>query len=194
MGKIFYFMGKSSSGKDTIFQRIQKEFSKMKTIILYTTRPIRENEVHGREYFFVEEDGFLQFQEEGKIIELREYDTMHGVWRYFTVDDGQIDLEEAHYFAIGTLMSYAKMRHYFGEDKLVPIYVEVEAGERLSRALLREKMQETPKYAELCRRFLADEKDFAEENLESEGITRRFENQNIEECVREITLYMCEYI
>ena len=194
MSKIFYFMGKSSSGKDTIFQRIQKEFPKMKTIILYTTRPIRENEVHGREYFFVEDNEFVRLQDEGKIIELREYDTMHGVWRYFTVDDGQINLKEDHYFAIGTLTSYAKMRHYFGEENVIPIYVEVEAGERLSRALLREKMQETPKYAELCRRFLADEKDFAKENLENEGIGKRFENQDIEECVKEITLYMCEYI
>lgn len=187
-------MGKSSSGKDTIFQKIQKEFPKAKTIVLYTTRPIRENEVDGREYFFVKEETFMCLEDKGKIVELREYDTMHGVWKYFTVDDGQINLEEDNYLAIGTLESYAKVRQYFSEDKVIPIYVEVEAGERLSRALLREKMQESPKYAELCRRFLADEKDFSEENLKKENIEKRFENQNIEECVKEIILYMYEYI
>ena len=187
-------MGKSSSGKDTIFQRMQKEFPQMRTIILYTTRPIRENEQDGREYFFVEEETFVCLKDSGKIIELREYDTMHGVWRYFTVDDGQIRLVENDYFVIGTLESYVNVRKYFGEENVIPIYVEVETGERLSRALLRERVQETPKYAELCRRFLADEEDFSEENLQREGIGKRFENQNIEKCIKEISLYLQEYI
>ena len=37
MGKIFYLMGKSSSGKDTIYKELLQRFPKMKRIVLYTT-------------------------------------------------------------------------------------------------------------------------------------------------------------
>ena len=44
MSKIFYFMGKSASGKDTIFKQIKERMPNLKTIVIYTTRPIREGE------------------------------------------------------------------------------------------------------------------------------------------------------
>ena len=87
---------------------------------------------------------------------------------------------------IGTLESYDKMRTYYGASNLVPIYIEVEDGERLMRALKREREQEVPRYAELCRRFLADTRDFSEENLANLGITRRFVNQDRTQCLEEI--------
>ena len=61
---------------------------------------------------------------------------------------------------IGTLESYKEMCIYFGEENLLPIYIEVSDGMRLERALKREHLQQNPKYAEMCRRFLADEQDF----------------------------------
>ena len=124
--------------------------------------------------------------------ELRAYDTIHGIWKYFTVNDDQIDLEHQNYLIIGTLESYLKIRDYFGKEKVVPIYIEVEDGERLSRALNRERMQESPKYEELCRRFLADAKDFSEEKLNEAGITRRFVNQDLDETEEEIRRVILE--
>ena len=38
----------------------------------------------------------------------------------------------------------------------------------------------------MCRRFLADEEDFNEENIMRAGITRRFENNVLEDCIAEI--------
>ena len=52
MGKIFYLMGKSSSGKDSLFKKIKERIPELKNIILYTTRPIREGEQNGVEYHF----------------------------------------------------------------------------------------------------------------------------------------------
>lgn len=191
MNKICYIMGKSSSGKDTIFQRIVKDMPELKSVVLYTTRPIREGEKNGREYFFVSEEELLKYQEEGIVIELRAYTTIHGIWKYFTVDDGQIDLKKHSYVMIGTLESYEKMKEYFGNENMLPIYVEVEDGERLHRALLREQQQREPKYAEMCRRFLADSEDFSEEHLEQAGITKRYENKNMEECLEKIKKDIC---
>ena len=191
MGRIFYIMGKSSSGKDTIYSRLlrDKEFG-LKNVLLYTTRPVRQGEADGREYHFVDEERFRQFMDEGKVIEYRTYETVHGPWTYFTADDGQVDLKVRSYLAIGTLESYENMKRYFGEENVCPIYVEVEDGERLKRALAREELQEKPRYAEMCRRFLADTEDFSEENLEREGIKRRFQNVELESCMEEIREYI----
>ncbi len=187
MSKIFYLMGKSASGKDTIYKKVKEQMPELKTIVIYTTRPIREGEQNGREYHFVDNDKLKQLQEAGKVIELREYNTVHGIWKYFTADDGQFDSDD-NYLAIGTLESYVQLRDYFGQERLIPIYVEVEDGLRLERALARERMQATPKYEEMCRRFLADAADFSVENLNKAGITRKFININMDKCVGEIVL------
>ena len=112
--------------------------------------------------------------------------------KYFTVDDEQTDLKNKNYLAIGTLVSYKKLRDYYGEEKLVPIYIEVENGERLARALERERGQNQPNYDELCRRFLADNADFSEENLTRAGIKKRFQNKELQKCVEEITVFISE--
>lgn len=190
MGKIYYVMGKSSSGKDTIYKMLLKEHPQFRTVVPYTTRPIREGERDGVEYFFVDTERLQKMQEEEKIIEIRSYNTKCGIWTYFTADDGQIDLDKYDYLMIGTLVSYRALREYFGEEKLVPVYIEVEDGLRLSRAIERERRQTDPKYAELCRRFLADEDDFSEKNIQAAGITRRFMNIESEKCVSEIKKYI----
>ena len=56
-----------------------------------------------------------ELEREGRIIELRAYDTIHGIWKYFTVNDDQIDLEHQNYLIIGTLESYLKIHDYFGK-------------------------------------------------------------------------------
>lgn len=183
MHKLFVVMGKSASGKDTVFKEITRMDLKLKTVAGYTTRPIRDGEKNGDEYFFVTKEELLRLQEDHKVIEHRAYDTMHGVWDYFTVDDGQIDFNETSSIMIGTLDTYRKIREYLGIDRVVPLYLEVEDGIRLERALTREKTQKNPKYTELCRRFLADEEDFKEENLIELGINKRYNNENSEICI-----------
>ena len=191
MGKIVYLMGKSSSGKDTIFKELLKEGTvALKTIVPYTTRPIRVGEQEGVEYFFTDEAGFQELKAQGKIVEDRAYETFHGLWRYFTVDDGQIQLEKESYLMIGTLESYEGMKRYFGEENMLPVLIELDDGIRLQRALDRERQQEKPRYEEMCRRFLADSADFAEENIARAGITRRFCNDDLQRCLREIVEYI----
>ena len=82
MGKIYYMMGKSSSGKDTIYKDIRKDLPELKTLTLYTTRPMREGEKDGVEYYFVTDEILEKYREEGKIIELRTYQTVYGDWKY----------------------------------------------------------------------------------------------------------------
>ena len=191
MGKIYCMMGKSSSGKDTLHQKVLERLPQIHRVVPYTTRPIREGEQDGVEYHFVDDKQLAELETDGKIVELRAYNTVHGIWKYFTVDDGQIDLEQGDYLLIGTLETYEKIREYYGAEHLVPIYIEVEDGERLARALERERRQAVPKYKEMCRRFLADEEDFCEENLKRLGIDKRYRNTDMETCLNEITGVMC---
>ena len=191
MGKIYCMMGKSSSGKDTLYQKVLERLPQIHRVVPYTTRPIREGEQDGVEYHFVDDKQLAELETDGKIVELRAYNTVHGIWKYFTVDDGQIDLEQGDYLLIGTLETYEKIREYYGAEHLVPIYIEVEDGERLARALERERRQAVPKYKEMCRRFLADEEYFCEENLKRLGIDKRYRNTDMETCLNEITGVMC---
>lgn len=191
MGKIFCLMGKSSCGKDTIYKKILSDASlPLKTLIPYTTRPARDEETNGVEYYFLTDEEQKQLALQGKIIELRAYHTVHGVWKYFTVNDHQLNLEHHHYLIIGTLESYLKLREYFGADSLVPLYIELEDGERLQRALNRERIQSHPKYQELCRRFLADDQDFSRENLAQADIRISFVNDDLNCCIRKIISYI----
>ena len=151
---------------------------------------MRSGETDGQTYVFCTEQQVADFEAAGKIIELRAYHTVYGIWKYFTADDGQICLAESDYLMIGTLEAYEQIRDYFGMDKVCPVYVEVDDGLRLQRALDRERAQDQPKYAEMCRRFLADEEDFSDENLERAGITKRFQNTDLDQVTQEIASYM----
>lgn len=191
MGKIFYILGKSSTGKDTIYKNIlEDETLGLKDIILYTTRPIRDGETDGKSYHFVSEKEYEDIKKSGLIIEERSYNTMHGVWRYFTVKDSSIDLSNNNYVIIGVLKSFIDTRDYFGGDKVVPIYIEVEDGLRLQRALNREKKPENRRFKELCRRYLADSEDFSEDKIKDAGIDKRFENVDLSSCINEVKEYI----
>lgn len=193
MGKIYIIMGKSASGKDSIFQEIIEDKSLgLQQIVPYTTRPIREQEQDGKEYHFVTDEQVEQLEAQGKIIELRTYHTVKGLWKYFTVDDGQIDVSKNDYLMIGTLETYIPIRNYFGEDKVEPIYIYVPDGERLRRAINREEKEEIPQFEEMCRRFLADAEDFSEEKLKDAGIDKvhRFLNNEFESTVMNVKTHI----
>ena len=193
MPEIAFIMGKSASGKDKIFHRMVEDTELgLQTVVTYTTRPMRVGETDGMEYHFVTDEQALQMKAENKIVEMREYNTVYGVWRYFTADDGQIQLsqieptteEKRRYIVIGTLEAYEEFCKYYGKEHILPIYIEVDDGIRLSRALNREMKQEKPLYEEMCRRFLADAEDFKEENIQKAGIKKRFlNNGELEDCI-----------
>jgi len=194
MGKIFYIIGKSSTGKDTIFEELAgREGLSLQRIVPYTTRPIRSKEVTGVQYHFVDEARLAALEKAGQVIELRTYDTICGLWKYFTAHDESIHLQKNDYIAIGTLVSYLKMRDYYEAKQVVPIYIEVDDGIRLERALKRERKQQFPKYEEVCRRFLADAADFSEEKLIAAGIEKRFlNNEDRIFCMNEVAKFILE--
>lgn len=195
MNQYFCMMGKSASGKDTIYEALKKQMQ-IQTYIPYTTRPMRTGEAEGNPYHFVSIQQMEQWEKEGKVIEIRKYNTVEGVWMYATIADKQWEANRD-MLTVGTLESYEKMLSYFeksGTWRLVPIYIEIPEEERRKRALAREMAQEHPKIEEMKRRLEADNQDFTEEKIKSLGITKeaRFQNLDLDTCVKQIRQYIEE--
>lgn len=191
MNKLICLMGKSCTGKDTVFKRLlADERLDLEILIPYTTRPVRVNEKPGTEYHFVTEEEYEEYLKAGMILEERSYDTACGVWRYFTVNDPEIRASHRNYLYIGTLEAYVSLRKICGADRVIPVYIEVDDSIRIDRAVKREKKQPEPRFTEMCRRFIADTEDFSDEKLEEAGIVNRFNNENLEKCTEEIRTYI----
>lgn len=180
-------MGPSSSGKDAIKRRLIKDNKFcFKEMIMSTTRPKRTGEVEGREYYFKTVEEMLKLEEEGKIIEKRKYDTAYGPWYYFTTSSS-IDLEHYNYIGSNTLEGLDEFVKFYGLDNIISFLIKVDDGIRLERALNRERKEKYPKYKELCRRFLADDIDFREENINKREITSIiYNNGSIDNTIGEI--------
>ena len=181
------------SGKDTLYRKLMEDASLgLKGVVMYTTRPKRSGETEGRDYHFIDVQRLEELRAANLVIEERTYQTVHGPWTYLTVKDENLDPDAGSYLIEGVLQSYLSTRDYFGSDVVLPLYVEVEDGERLLRAIRREKREPVPKYAEVCRRFLADAEDFSEEKLAAAGITRRFANEDSKACAEVLAEYIRE--
>ena len=197
MGKIFYLIGKSCAGKDSLYNILKKdEELGLLPVTRYTTRPIRDGETDGIGYHFVSLDEHKDHKDRGIIIEEQVYHTVHGDWYYYTADDKEVDLESHSYLATGVLESFAGTMKYYGKDAVRPIYIELDDGERLQRALDRERLPENGRYAEMCRRFLADAEDFSEDRIKELGITDedRFENDDLNDCAERIKEWILKSI
>ena len=186
--KLFLLMGKSATGKDSICEGLLRHFEgRLRKIVPYTTRPIREGETDGVEYHFVTVDEMRTMQQEGRVLECRTYHTVVGDWHYFTADDGQIDASGSHTIMIATPDVYFGLMKTKYADAIVPIYLETEDEERLMRSIWRERKQEQPNFAEVCRRYLADEKDFSPEVIERMNPRLRFLNWQFSSCIRMVS-------
>lgn len=190
MSMIYFLMGKSASGKNHIAEALLEDKDlALEPIVLYTTRPMRATEIDGYDYHFITDREEEAFMKAGKIIEERVYNTVKGDWKYFTADDGTFDKlkEGKRLFVIGTLEAYERYRDYFGEDRICPIYIDVNDATLIERSVRRENKQNDPDFEEVYRRFKADRSDFAPEKLARINKLHRFTNNgNLEDCIRNI--------
>ena len=202
MSNLIYIMGKSSSGKDTIYSKLKEKIN-INTYVLYTTRPMRDGEIEGREYNFITREKYNELEQRGKVIEARHYNVVNAkgnkdVWTYATIDDDQWD-KDGDFITIGTLESYNSIKKYFENHPersltLLPVYIQIPEEERRIRAIKRENEKAKPNFEEMERRLKADNIDFSDEKLEEIGITEDyiFENDDLEECVNKIERYIKE--
>ncbi|MHC1685487.1 MAG: guanylate kinase [Clostridiaceae bacterium] len=182
MGKIYCLIGRSSVGKDTIAVELEKRgFLKA---VSFTTRPKRENEVDGIDYFFVTNDKFNKMREVNKIIESRQYYSNDILWQY-GLADVSFNLKENDNIVVVDFMGYLELKKYFGEDVVKSIYVYVDNyGSLLMRSLKRQPNASKEQVEEICRRFLKDNEEMNEDV--EKACDFKVNNENLEESIKEI--------
>jgi guanylate kinase len=67
-GTLFVISGASGAGKTTLATELLK-ISSLKKVVTYTTRPPRDTETDGRDYFFASNSNFLELESSGFFLE-----------------------------------------------------------------------------------------------------------------------------
>lgn len=155
MIKVICLIGPSASGKDTLLQKVLNKSSLVVPIVRYTTRPMREGEINGKDYFFLTTDEFTEKVLNCQMAEAAEFNN----WFYGTGKD-VLDKDKINIMTCD-LVAADNLYHDPDLDVCI-IHVEVEPKERLIRALKREK---NPDVNEVVRRFIDDERKYDESNF-----------------------------
>jgi guanylate kinase len=161
--KIIVLVGKSASGKDHILNTIVKLKPEVKTIVSYTSRPIRNGEINGITYHYISDKQVKDMLSNDEFIEHRIYHTVNGDWIY-GIGKSSFDLNSDNtYIVILDLQGLKQLEKYLQEnnkkDCLTSIYIKAYGQTRLLRSLQREGMLTDDKCKEICRRYIADEDD-----------------------------------
>lgn len=150
--------GAAGAGKDALQKEILKQSPYLcHGIISTTTRPPRENETDGVDYFFISE---IEAQNKLEDNDYLEYSEFRG-WKYGTLKSslcsGQINVGVFNVAGVKSLFSLPSKDYL-----ILPIRILCNDKTRLQRQLDREQY---PDCHEICRRFMADEQDLSPKNL-----------------------------
>lgn len=87
-GNIIVIVAPSGTGKSTLINRLKTDYPELVWSVSSTTRPMRPNEVHGKDYYFVSVEEFEQHIAAGNFIEwFKVHNDYKGTSRLF-VDQG----------------------------------------------------------------------------------------------------------
>lgn len=172
MIKIIALFGKSGAGKDYLLNRIINSNSEdFQKIVSYTTRPKRDNEEFGKDYYFVSEETFTDMILEDKFLEASSFRE----WCYGTpktsLSKEKINVGIFNPEGIETILF--NKNDFEEKVKILPVFVDCPDKERMIRVLERE---ESPDVMEIFRRYRKDLIDFSEFNFS--GIQYSFNSLN----------------
>lgn len=179
--KILALFGPSASGKDTIAKQIVLDYPSLASnIVSCTTRPKRDYEKHGIDYYFISEEAFTKHVLNGDMLEA----TCFREWFYGTplwaLSTNKVNIGVFNPEGIRILCDDPRI-------KILPVLVCASDKIRLLRSLDREN---NPDCEEICRRFLADKKafqniDFNYESLENET-DQKISQEKIKKLIKKI--------
>lgn len=189
--EVVAIIGKAGSGKDTILQEVLKrapqvakedypdvECTEFQEIISCTTRPKRECEIDGVNYYFFTDEEFTK-----KIIndEFAEVSNFNNWWYGTLIDKLSADKRNIGVFNLDGIHSLLEHPQI---DLVAVYYIEVSGKQRLLRQLTRET---SPNISEIIRRYGTDEVDFHPDNLDfSFTVLHNEEESDLMNCVEYI--------
>lgn len=170
MKKIVVLLGASGSGKSTIEKEIESKG--FKRIISHTTRPIRDGEIDGINYHFVDINEFELSSMEGRFIT----ETLYNDWKY-GIKKSEIPLNSESVVVLEPI-GFEELVDFVGEKNIISFLIEVDDKKRLLRSLKRE---DKPNCKEICRRFISDIDLFSTARERVNYIVKN--NDNVDEAV-----------
>ena len=152
---VYAIIGKSGSGKDYFLNKLNnfKVFDNniFNKIVSYTTRPPRNGEVHGIDYYFITDEEFNKLIKEEKMLEWTDFNG----WKYGTcIDSFDKNIANIGVFNPDGIKSLHKHKDI---ELFVYIIKATDDKMRMQKILDREK---NPSMNEIIRRWTVDEKDF----------------------------------
>ena len=166
MFKVIALFGPSGSGKDTLLNYIVNKYpDQFNKIISYTTRPMREKEVNGEDYFFISAENFAERVLSGTMLEATQW-----CGNFYGSDISEFDQTKIN---IGVFDEQG-VECLLGTSDLevIPIFITAEDKTRLLRILNREQ---SPDCEKICKRFLEDKERF---NLDFSFDYKLYYNEN----------------
>lgn len=148
-------IGKSGSGKDTVKKILIERYS-LESVLEYTTRPIRKNEVEGINYHYISEKDFFKKTERNEFAAWTCFDTVQGIWYYGSLLKDYKDYKENGLLITNpSILKCLVNRFDYEKLKIKVFYLDVDEYvlyERLKQRGDDEKEAE--------RRIIADREDF----------------------------------
>jgi guanylate kinase len=170
--------GPSGSGKGTIIKEVIKKIPELIYSVSYTTRPKREGEIEGKDYFFISKDEFEKLIDEDFFIEwAKVYDYYYGTSKEFVLnnlnDNRDVILEIE-------IQGAKKIREIYDKKNVIFIFIAPPDFKELERRIMNRKRGETEE--EIKKRM-----DFAKKEIEeSKNYDYIIINDNINKAVKKI--------
>ena len=186
--KLITLTGTSACGKDSLLNKVLESNKNIKPIISVTTRPKREGETDGVEYKFITLEELTELYNNEEPIEIREYNTKHGMWYYgITKDSIDVDSDDI-YIVIVDVQGVVQLRQYLNSlksdnIKVESVFINCSGKERMFRSLTREQNLNDEQVAEICRRYLDDQANVGAYKEAFDIILRNELPQDIDRCV-----------
>ena len=148
--KIVAIIGKAGSGKDSLLKNLIKNNKEWNEIISCTTRPPRDNEENGNQYYFLSNEEFAKKILNNEMLEAAVFNDWCYGTAYDALDINKINIGVFNPTGIETLLTLKDI-------DLQVFYLRCSDKERLIRQLNRE---DNPDIKEIFRRYKTDEEDF----------------------------------
>ena len=149
---IIVLVGKTASGKTTVANELCK-YHGYKSIITYTTRPMRENEIQDVDYHFISDEQFNKMVENNEFTEYKRYNTAHGIWSYGSVITSEQELSDDCYVIILTPQGLRDLSKKM--SRYIAFYLNVSLELQLERLKKRGDEEQ-----QIIKRLQNDAKDF----------------------------------
>ena len=149
---IYVLLGATCSGKTTLLKQLTE--LGYKSIISYTTRPKRPNEVDGKDYHFITDDQYKEMAQKEQLVAKNYFLNAFGTFWFYGINIEDLNTNE-NLLVITEPKGYRDLIKKLGKEKVTGIYLKTGCQIRLARGISRSDVLE-----ELLRRLLADEYDF----------------------------------